>query len=515
MSGIPAGRRWKKFRTTSTPVDAEQQIALGFAEARVAAVDVTSADDYLNAADILMNIHEYPLAERMYGRALALGADDAAVAVGMADAALALGDTHSAELQLASLKDDPERETNYEYLVAQANVYRQLGQDDRALATFERAGQLDPEDPGVRTAELELKQEAGRPITGKLGISSDAHVNPIFEDENIYQLDARLFGVQNYPSLLPPPRRSIETFVDSHFQFRPNSFPLIQGFVAERNAVGTLSYPSELLIRKRNTFDTIFNVSVAPVVQIGDVKLNIIPGLQYTIRRDTLASTFISQNLFRQFVYVASNSIADWLAFSGYLIREAGPFIDAPLHSRDFTGDIDFRVGRPWGKTALVTGYNGRNLLFSPDVSQDTTQITEYYQTVSYAGLQRQFGTHTSVMAAAEFLRAWRITDLTYSIAQTLRPRFTVDERIGKHWAISASGAWSSGRSFHDYDNITSNFVATYTRERGLPWGKGAHSESDSLNYPLRFSFGFGQQSFYNFPGHERTQIVPVAQFNF
>jgi tetratricopeptide (TPR) repeat protein len=503
------------FAQEGKPADAQQQIALGFAEVRVAPVDVTSADDYLNAADILMNIHEYPLAEQMYGRALALGADDAAVAVGMANAALAVGDTHSAELQLASLNSDPERETNYEYLVAQANVYRQLGQDDRALATFERAGQLDPEDPGVRTAELELKQEEGRPITGNLGISSDARVNPIFEDENIYQLDARLFGVQNYPSLLPPPRRSIETFVDSHFQFRPNSFPPIQGFVAERNAVGTLSYPSELLIQKRNTFDTIFNVSVAPVVQIGDVKLSIIPGLQYTIRRDTLAPTFISQNLFRQFVYVASNSIADWLAFSGYLIREAGPFIDAPLHSRDFTGDIDFRVGRPWGKTALVTGYNGRNLLFSPEVSQDTTQITEYYQTVTYAGLQRQFGTHTTVMAAAEFLRAWRITDLTYAIAQTLRPRFTVDERIGKHWAISAGGAWSSGRSFHDYDSITSNFAATYTRERGLPWGKGARSETDSLNYPLKFSFGFGQQSFYNFPGHERTQFVPVAQFNF
>lgn len=503
------------FAQEGKPADAQQQIALGFAEARVAPIDVTSADDYLNAADILMNIHEYPLAERMYGRALALGADDAAVAVGMANAALALGDTHSAELQLASLQNDPERETNYEYLVAQGNVYRQLGQDDRALAMFERAGQLDPEDPGVRLAELELKEEAGRPITGNLGMSADARVNPIFEDENIYQLDARLLGVQNYPSLLPTPRRSIETFVDSHFQFRPNSFPLIQGFVAERNAVGTLSYPSELLIQKRNTFDTIFNISVAPNVQIGDVKFSIIPGLQYTVRRDTTSPTFINQNLFRQYVYVASNSIFDWISFSGYLIREAGPFTESPLHSRDFTGDIDFRVGRPWGKTALLTGYNGRNELFSPDASQDTTQIAEYYQTVTYAGLQRQFGTHTRVTVAAEFLRAWRITDLTYAIAQTLRPRFTVDEQIKRHWSISATGAWSSGRSFHAYDSVTSNFVATYTRERGWPWGKDANSETASLNYPLRFSFGFGQQSFYNFPGHERTQVVPVAQFNF
>ena len=62
--------------TKDTSAEAQQQVALGFAEARVAATDVTSAEDYLNAADILMSIHEYPLAQRMYGRAQALGADD-------------------------------------------------------------------------------------------------------------------------------------------------------------------------------------------------------------------------------------------------------------------------------------------------------------------------------------------------------------------------------------------------------------------------------------------------------
>ena len=101
------------FAEEGKAADAQQQVALGFAEARVAPTDVTSAEDYLNAADILMSIHEYPLAQRMYGRAQALGADDTAVAVGMANASLALGDTRSAELQLASLPDDPERKNNY------------------------------------------------------------------------------------------------------------------------------------------------------------------------------------------------------------------------------------------------------------------------------------------------------------------------------------------------------------------------------------------------------------------
>jgi tetratricopeptide (TPR) repeat protein len=70
---LALGRLFAEEGKTS---DAQQQVALGFAEARVASTDVTSAEDYLNAADILMNIHEYPLAQQMYGRAQALGADD-------------------------------------------------------------------------------------------------------------------------------------------------------------------------------------------------------------------------------------------------------------------------------------------------------------------------------------------------------------------------------------------------------------------------------------------------------
>jgi hypothetical protein len=102
---------------------------------------------------------------------------------------------------------------------------------------------------------------------------------------------------------------------------------------------------------------------VAPTVQLGNVKLNIMPGLQYTVRRDTLAPAAMDQNLFRQFLYVASSPIGNWLSLSGNLIREAGPFTDQNLHSRQLSGALDFRVGRPWGKTALLTGYNARPAL--------------------------------------------------------------------------------------------------------------------------------------------------------
>ena len=494
------------FAEEGHTADAQQQVALGFAEARVTPTDVTSADDYLNAAGILMGIHEYPLAQRMYGRAQALGADDTAVAVGMANASLAMGDTRSAEVQLASLPDDPERKNNYDFLVAQGNVYRQRGENDRALASFVLANQLDPQDPATLTAEMELAEQQGRPITERLGMGFDVRENAVFEDENIYQEDARLLGVQNRGALLPPPRRSIETFADSRFQIRSDSLPPIQGFIAERNAEGSFSFPSELLIQDRNTFDSIFNISVAPTVQLGNVKLNFMPGLQYTIRRDTLAPEFMSQNLFRQFLYVASSPIGNWLSFSGDVIRESGPFTDQNLHSRDFSGAINFRVGRPWSKNALLTGYNGRDLLFGP-------AIYEYYQTISYVGLEHGFGANIRASAVAEFLRSWRVEGNQYAIAQTLRPRFGVDVKLKERWMLSASGAWSSGRSFHAYDNVTSSFMLSYTRERG--WGKSAGTETASAAYPMRFSFGLAQQSFYDFPGQGRTQVVPAFQFSF
>jgi len=495
------------FAEEGHTADAQQQVALGFAEARVAPTDVTSAEDYLNAADILMGVHEYPLAQSMFGRAHALGADDTAVAVGMANASLAVGDTRNAELQLASLNDDPELKTNYDFLVAQGNVYRQRGENDHALANFVLASQLDPQDPATLTAEMELAEGEGRPITDHLGLGFDVRENAVFEDENIYQEDARLLGVQSRGALLPPPRRTIETFADSRFQFRPDdSLPRIQGFVAERNAQGAISFPSELLIQNRNTFDTIFNISVAPVVHLGNVKLSVMPGLQYMIRRDTLSPEFMSQNLFRQFLYLASSPIGNWLSFSGSAIREAGPFTAQNLHSRDLSAAIDFRVGRPWSKTALLTGYNTRDLLFRP-------AIYEYFQTISYVGLERAFGSRIRASAVAEFLRSWRVEGNLYAIAQTLRPRFGVDAKLNQRWALSASGAWSSGRSFHAYDNVTTSFMLSYTRERG--WGKSTGTETASAAYPMRFSFGLAQQSFYDFPGQGRTQIVPAVQFTF
>ena len=67
--------------------------------------------------------------------------------------------------------------------------------------------------------------------------------------------------------------------------------PVISGMVEERNARGTFVFPSELFVLNENTYDTVFNGGVNPVVHLGDNTITLNPGLQFTIRRDTRSRT--------------------------------------------------------------------------------------------------------------------------------------------------------------------------------------------------------------------------------
>jgi len=493
------------FAQERQPADALQQVALAFSEARVTGPGVVTGADYLDAADILMSVNQFALAQQWFARAEALGADQLAVDAGIANASLALGDTRSAETLLTNVnvEDTNEKRQDYSYLVALGNVHRQEGDNYRALSLFAQANALEPEDPAARTAEVELAENEGLQLTENLGLGSEFQVSPVFEDENIYQMDARLRGLQNGGGLLPTPRHSIETWADARYQLHLASFPLITGFVAERDARGTISIPSQLLIQKRNTLDTIFNFAVSPVLHLGNLHFSITPGLQFTLRRDTLDPFDMNQNLFREFLYLTSSPIGNWLSFSGNLILEAGPFTQQNLHSRDFSGALDFRLGRPWGKTAFLTGYSGRDLLFRP-------AIHEYFTTSTYAGLERRVGS-LRVSAAGEYLRAWRVEGNQFAIAQTLRPKFGLDLKVGPHWSLSAAGSWSQGKGFHSYDNVSTGFLVSYVREFRAVRKDGI--ETASVSYPMRLSFGAEQQTFYDFPGQGRTAIMPVIRF--
>jgi hypothetical protein len=115
------------------------------------------------------------------------------------------------------------------------------------------------------------------------------------------------------------------------------------------------------------------------------------------------------------------------------------------------------------------------------------------------------------VTAIGEYVRAWRVEGTQFAIAQTIRPNFGVEAKINQHWSINAGGLWSRGEGFHSYDSVDSRFVVSYVRETRARRRDGV--ESASVSYPMRFSFGVQQQTFYDFPGHSHTSIVPMVSF--
>lgn len=489
------------FAHDDRAAEAEQQISLGFAEARVGEANPVTAENMLEAAYVLMEIKDFDLAKKYFERAQSAGADPEAVNVGLANAYLALGDSQSAHDLLASLRTDNDTSEDYEYLIAMANVYQQQQDTVQALTYYARANRLVTGNDYAARTEVELAGAEGRQINDTLSFTSDASFSPIFEDINIYTLDAELRGLGQNSTLLPPPRTSYESLADARYRVHVNGLPVISGLVEERNARGSVVIPSSFLVQNRNTYDTIFNGAINPVWRFGNNSLAFTPGLQFTIRRDTSTPRDLNQNLFRQYLYIYSSPFFNWLSFSATGIREAGPFTEQSLHSRDLIGKVDFVVGRPWGKTSLITGYEVRDLLFRP-------LIREYFSTSTYVGVQRKFGDHIKASVFGEYLRSWRVQDQQYAIAQALRPAFNLEVKPNMRWTISATGVWSRGEGFHAYDNITNSVLVSYVRTVERPLSDGV-----PVTYPLRFSLGLEQQTFYNFVGQSQTQVRPVVRF--
>ncbi len=212
-------------------------------------------------------------------------------------------------------------------------------------------------------------------------------------------------------------RRAIRTrdLAESHYRIHLGNFPVISGFVGESLTYGRFLFPSVNVVQDRNTYDTFFNGGITPILHLGANTIAFNGGLQFTIRRDTISPVYMSQNLFRQFLYISTSSFKNWVSFNGSAVREAGPYIDQNLNSRDLSASAEFTVGRPWGHTALLTGYTVRDLLFNPVVQ-------EYFSTSSYVGLQRKFGSRLTTAVLAEDLRSWRVQGTEYAIAQALVP---------------------------------------------------------------------------------------------
>ena len=331
---------------------------------------------------------------------------------------------------------------------------------------------------------------------------SDFGTGAVFEDSTIYQMDSALFG------LTVPPRSSQETQVGTTFRYHPNHFLPISGYFGERNINGTSSIPSQTLILRHNTYDTIFNVGIEPVVRLGNARFVFNPGIEFTIRRDTQSPVNFNQDLFRQFVYVTSSSLFNWISLRAGAVHESGPYSQQNLNSRDLGASLEFEVGRPWGRNAFITGYAVRDLLFSP-------LVREYFTTSTWAGYERKFGQKFSITGLGRVIRSWRVQDQNFAIAQILVPGARFEVKPNDRWAVTGAFDLSRGQGFHLYDNFQSGFLISYMKplRRSFDDGTGGIT----VDYPLRISVGIQQQSFPNFTGQGSTSsfrpVIRVSLF--
>jgi hypothetical protein len=487
--------------------DAERQIALALMEAEAGETESASGAQLIEAADVFRSMHDYQLSQSYLERAKAAGAPDAAVRLGMADNYLALGDTVRAQAEIAAVNVSAGNAPGYQYLLAKANVYRQKHENAQALTAFAQAANAQGTDQSAQQGLLEAGADEGLRITPRLSMLSDFSIVPIFEDSTVYVLDSKLDATFAVPStdtaLLPPPRSSLETQWTDAFHLHLGHWPTPSGFFQVRNARGLISVPSTNSIVNRNTTDYTMNFGLNPTVHVGNNILTFNSGVQGTIRRDSVSPVEMNQNLLRVFTYLTTSSFFNAVSVSGYVIREAGPFTESGVSSRSLSGAVDFRVGAPWGKTALVTGWGINDEQFSPVRYED-------YYTASYVGLERKFSTKLNVRLVAEDLRAWRRVNGNSGIAQDLRPAATVGFMPSRNWDIQASTAFSSTRGFHVYDAVQSGFSVSYA----MPFHRKFHDDAGDvmLQYPIRFSAGMQEEKFINFSGGQSQMLRPYVQ---
>jgi tetratricopeptide (TPR) repeat protein len=488
--------------------EAEREIALALMEAAGGETVPPSGNQFVMAADVFRSMHDYQLSQNYLQRAKSAGAPDAEVRIGLANNYLALGDTAKAHAELDAVKAAADSAPDYQYLLAQANVYRQEHNNTQALTSFAQASSAEGDDQTAQEGLLQAGADEGLRITPKVSVLSDFSIAPEFEDSTVYVLDAKLDAPFPIPpsdtSLLPPPRSSLQTQWTGAFHLHVSHLPTPSGFFQLSNMRGAISVPATNSIVDRNTTDSTINFGLNPTVNIGNNVVTFNTGIQTTIRRDSESPVEMNQNLFRVYSYMSTSSFFNVLSASGYIIHESGPFTESNLHSRTWTAALDFRVGAPWGKNALVTGWGATDQLFTP-------KDTEDYYTSSYIGFEHRFSERWNARAELDDLRAWRVVGANSGTAQNVRPAAMVDFRPNRSWEIHAQTAFSSTRSYHVYDVTQNGFSVTYAR----PFRRKFHDDSGTvvLQYPIRFSAGLQEETFFNFTGGQ-TQLRPYVRIS-
>lgn len=488
--------------------EAQREIALAWMEVDSGRSVPPTGSQLIAAADIFSSLHEYQLSQSYLERAKTAGAPDTSVRIGLANNYLALGDTNQAQAELSAIKTEEDGPEDYQYLMAEAEVWSQKHQNSKAMTAFAQAESAIGANDTIDQDMLQASGDEGLRVTPALSVLSDFRVTPIFEDTSDYVLDSKTLG--NFPvpsydtSLLPPPRSSIETGWTDAYHLHMGWLPGPGGFVQVRNVKGAITVPATNSIVNRSTTDTTFNFGLNPTVHLGDNIMTFSGGAQETIRRDSRDPVGMNQNLFRVYAYLSTGALFNEVTVNGYAIRETGPFTRIPhLHSRMLAGELNFRIGAPWSKTALLTGW-GVNDQWYPQIN------TEYYYSSSYVGISHTFSPRLNFSALMQDVRAWRGFGPRWGIAQDIVPMGNVDFKPAKNWDVNLSGSYSNNRGFHIYDAVENGISVSYA----WPFRHmfNASSGAVSLEYPIRFSAGLQEETFYNFPGSQGRQFRPYVE---
>jgi tetratricopeptide (TPR) repeat protein len=485
--------------------DAERQIALAFMEAEAGTTAPASGSEFVEAADIFRDLHEYDLSVTYLGRARTAGAPDVTVRVGLANTYLALGDSTRAAAELAAV-DSEDSSSDYQFLLAQAVVYKQQHQGEQALTAFAQAASAAGEDQSAEQSMLAAGASEGYLLNPKLSVLGNLSVQPTFEDTTIYVLDSKLDQPIPVPpndiALLPPLRSSLVSQGMAAYHLHLGNFIPTNGFFQIRNSRGIISVPATSTIVDRDTTDYTANFGVNPSIRIGRDAITLDSGVQGTIRRDSESPTQMDQNLFRVFTYGSTTSFFNAVSAAGYVIYEGGPFTERDIHSRALAASLNFRVGRPWGQNALIAGWGANDQQFSPVGIED-------YFTSSYVGFARRFSNRWNAQAVVEDVRAWRVVTPRSGIAQAVRYAGTVDFTPTPSWNLQASLAYENTRTYHAYDATQNGFSVSYTK--ALHQTINDETGEVVAQYPLRFSAGFAQESFFNYTAGKNQQFRPYV----
>jgi len=499
--------------------DAERQIALAQMEADAGDTPKFTGGQYIEAGGILQQLHEYDLSESYLDRAREAGASDIKVRTSLANTYLALGDTSRAAAELAAVPHTDESKADYEFLLAQANLYQQQHRDEQAISAFAQAASQAGQDQTAEQQLLLMGANEGYGLGSHVGVLSNLMQQPIYEDSTVYVLDAKTFG--NPPAIsgpltrsseLPPMRYSIETDWTNAYHLHFGPVPTAGGFFQIRNTRGVVSVPA-IGVVKRHTTDYNFNFGVNPTIPIGHGVLNLNSGWQGTVRRDSVSPRDMDQNIGRFYTYLSTSSFFDAVSVNAWVIRDFGGFTQLPLYERTLAGAIDFRVGSPWGRTALITGWGRNDQNFTSTVLGNT----ENYYTSSYIGLTHRFS-HLNVEGMAEYIRSWRIVPFVtkpgsfaiYSgTAQALRPAGTIEYSPNRNWSFRLTGAYEDTRNLHLYDMTQNSFAVSYMR----PFGRTFNEDSGQVHikYPVRISVGVEEQTFPNLTQGRTQEVRPYV----